>query len=257
MARPFLEIRGLTAQVRGQTLLAPVDLRLQPGQVGAVIGPCGGGREIFVDLLAGMLPASGGRIVLDRKDLRRLGRVARARRGLVAGFADLPPAGSLTVFEIVRLGALVAQAKSAGIWRRVARDRRLTALCWQVLETAGLAARAGWPAERLDLLDRRRLMLAALLARQPKVLLLDQPLAGLSQEQTEALLPALEALRTRFDRAVLIAEPGFALAARLADTVLLLREGAPVAHGAPDTVAPRAVWHEPMPASLQEAANGR
>ncbi len=256
MARALLDIRGLRYAVDGRALIEDFDLRLLRGETVGLIGAPGSGRRQIVDLIAGRRPLSGGRILLEGRDLARYDRAGRARRGLYVSGDAATDAGELTVFEVVRLAAMARQGKTGRWWRRANGDRRLTAASWEALEAADLAARAGHAAAALDLLDRRRLDLAAVIARAPDVVLLDRPMGGLSGDQALAVLPLIERLRQSGESGLIFADDGLAAADLVADRVVALRDGGVVGQGPAEAMAGVLAWREVEVQPAGGAAHG-
>lgn len=228
-----LEAEGLAKSFGGLRAVGGVDLELRPGELHALIGPNGAGKTTLVDLLSGGQRPDAGRITLAGRDVTRLPTASRARLGLGRSF-QVPrlfgSAGDALGHALV--GALAARGRAFGAWRDPARDPDLLATARDSLARVGLE-----PSRLVAGLShgqRRRLELATVLAANPRVLLLDEPLAGLGPEESASLVALLAGLKG--DHAVLLVEHDTDAVFRLADRVTVLVEGRVAASGLPAQV---------------------
>ncbi|AVT35622.1 ABC transporter ATP-binding protein [Plantactinospora sp. BB1] len=211
-----------------------VDLRVADGERHALIGPNGAGKTTLLDLIGGATRVDGGRIHFDGRDITRLGPARRARIGI--GRIHQRPAvwPSLTAVENV----VVAGWHQAGGFRGVrTRDRfrrRLREPTMALLDRVGLAGTASSTAAHLSHGQRRQLEIAMALAGRPRLLLLDEPAAGLSNVEVHRLAELLAGLPR--DVSVLLVEHRLDLVYALADTVTVLHDGRLVASGEPDEI---------------------
>lgn len=239
-AEPLLEARGLTRSFGSLVAVSEVSLDLLAGECHAVIGPNGAGKSTLMGLIAGEIVPDAGTVLLGGEDVGRLGPAARARRGLGRTFqiAEL-----CLEFSVRRNVLLAVQARFAGPFHFLRRAERLSLLAAHVdaaLISAGLIDRADLPAAMLSHGERRQLELAVVLASRPRVLLLDEPAAGLGPSETEELANRLAALKGRF--AMLLVEHDMDTVFRLADRITVLAEGRVIASGLPEDIrADRAV----------------
>ncbi|MES5822554.1 ATP-binding cassette domain-containing protein [Streptomyces sp. RG80] len=218
-----LEARGLRARYGGFTALDGVDLDIPPGRVTAVIGPNGAGKSTLFHCLAGTLTPTGGLILLGTRDITSLPAHARTRLGVARTFQQLAIFPSLTVAENVRVGAEQGRVPDPAA---VGRTLRLLALDGPVRELPA----AGLPTGTL-----RRTELARALAGAPRVLLLDEPAAGLDTAEVTALARVLKALAAD-GTALLVVEHDLDLVADLADVVHVMTAGRIIASGPPEHV---------------------
>ncbi|WP_089155564.1 ABC transporter ATP-binding protein [Micromonospora sp. NBS 11-29] len=227
---PLLTAEAVTVRYGSLTALDAVDLRIPLGQRHALIGPNGAGKSTLLDVVAGVTRAAGGRVRLAGRDVTRLGPAARARRGV--GRIHQRPAvwGSLTVRENVLVAAL-PRAERAGRWHPAARRRSAGRTADALLDRTGLGDLAATPAGQLAHGQRRQVEIAVALAGRPRLLLLDEPAAGLSAVEVGWLVEFLRGLPRAV--AVLLVEHRLDLVYALCDTVTVLRDGRTLATGSP------------------------
>lgn len=215
--------RGLRARYGGFVALDGVDLEVRAGQVGAVVGPNGAGKSTLFHCLAGTLRPAHGEVRFAGRDISRLPAHARARLGLARTFQQPAVFPSLTVAENVQVGA--EQAGTAG-----------PGAAEQALRLFGLDGPVRHrPAAGLPTGTLRRVELARAVAGGPRVLLLDEPAAGLDTGEVTALTRVLAALAAE-GTALLVVEHDLDLVADLADVVHVMAAGRIVASGSPDRV---------------------
>jgi len=218
-----------------------VDLEVRPGEIVGLIGANGAGKSTLLDVISGHRSPLGGRIELEGDDVSSLGSEARPRRGLSRTFQDAHLYPGLTVLETVmaatdaRLRGGAVSAMTASPWSRMyERDQRASAEA--VLATFGLSDHAGTLVGELSTGMRKVCDLAAVVAADPAVVLLDEPTAGLAQREGEALAPLLRDLRDRHCASVLVVEHDMPLLMSLCDRIYCLESGRVIAEGTPGEV---------------------
>ena len=231
---PVLRLEGVSRRFGGLVAVDGVSLTLGPRRRLAVIGPNGAGKTTLFRLIAGDMPPSQGRIFLFGREVTRLPAHRRARLGLSRTFQVSNLFAGLSVLDNVRLAA---QAGEPSRWRLLGPVRSgdpagLAAM--EALERAGVAARAGDRVSELSHGEQRQLELALALATSPRLLLLDEPAAGLSAGERSRLRELLGSLPDSLP--LLLIEHDMTLALSLTDEVLCLHNGRPIAHGPPDRV---------------------
>jgi branched-chain amino acid transport system ATP-binding protein len=235
-----LEARGLTRRFGALAANEEVTLTLAPGECHAVIGPNGAGKSTLVAMLAGEQRPDAGSVLLAGEDITALGPAARARRGIARSFQITQLCRELTVRENVMLAVQAAEGRHFAFFRPAHQDRALTVDADAALAAAGLGARAHLPAGLLSHGEQRQLELAIALSQAPRVLLLDEPAAGLGAAETPALAARLAALKGRI--AMLLVEHDMDTVFALADRITVLAGGRVIASGAPAEIrANRAV----------------
>jgi len=234
MSGALLSVRGLTKRYGALVVNAGVDIDVAEGRLHALIGPNGAGKTTLVHQVSGMLKSDAGSIAFDNEDITALDMPARVRRGLVRSFQITSILPEYTVLENVALAAQARRSSSYRFFGKVARDKALNAAAAQALERVGLSARAAIGAGALSHGEKRLLEIATALALKPRLLLLDEPFAGLGQEESAACIELLKQLKTEF--AILLIEHDMDAVFLLADTLSVLVNGRILASGAPDAI---------------------
>ena len=232
--RPVLALEGVVRRFGGLTAVDGVSLTLGPGRRLAVIGPNGAGKTTLFRLIAGDMGVSAGRGELLGRDVTRMPAHRRARLGLARTFQVSNLFSGLSVLDNVRLAA---QAREPGRWRFWAPIRagdRVGATAMAALERVGLGARAGDRVADLSHGEQRQLEVALALATEPKLLLLDEPAAGLPAGERARLRDLLGSLPPSLP--LVLIEHDMTLALSLADEVLCMHNGRVIAHGTPAEV---------------------
>ncbi|MFJ3278335.1 ABC transporter ATP-binding protein [Streptomyces halstedii] len=226
-----LESAGWT--VGGATILSDVSLDVREGEFLAFIGPNGAGKTSLFNLISGLVPATTGRVLLDGADITGEAPHARARRGLGRTFQTSSLWPAMSVAEHVRLAAQAAGGGSYRIWRRASRYQDQVD---DVLVRTGLTHRADVPARSLSHGEKRKLELAVLLVGEPRLMLLDEPMAGVSAEEVPALTELIRGLHRDEGRTVLMVEHHMDVLLGLADRLAVMHHGSLLALDTPEAV---------------------
>jgi branched-chain amino acid transport system ATP-binding protein len=226
----LLEARSLSRRFGGLMAVAGVDLRLEPGRLLGVIGPNGAGKSTLINLLTGHLKPTTGRVLVDGRDLTgaRPWRIAHA--GVARTFQIVKPFRGMTVADNVIVAVLFGAGHARPGRPGAGRLRAARRSALEVLETVGLAGRAGANPAELSVADARRLELAKALALRPRVLLLDEVLAGLRPTEIGPALALIDGLR-RDGLALLMVEHVVRAIAEVSDEVLVLHHGEVLTRG--------------------------
>ena len=233
---PVLQVAGLTCAIGGAVIVSDVSFDVAPGEFVAVIGPNGAGKTSLFNLLSGLLPATGGTVVLDGTDITTASPAARARRGLGRTFQASSVFAGLGVRENVRLAAQARLGGSLRPWQRVRPSDRAFAVAERALTRVGLARRGDALAGALSHGDKRKLELAILLATDPAVVLLDEPMAGVSIEDVAGLTEVIADVHREEGRTVLMVEHHMDVLLGLADRVAVMHHGSLLALDTPAKV---------------------
>jgi len=231
----LLEISQLSKRFDGFAAVDGVDLAVEPGTIHSVIGPNGAGKTTFFRLLTGVHRPSGGRIRFDGRDITGLRPHAVARRGLTQSFQITNVFPRISVLESVQIAILARRRRSSDFLTRF--GRRVEPEARRLLERVGLSELAEIPAERLSHGDQRVLEMALALATQPRLLLLDEPTAGMSPHETDRMVELVVELAESERLTVLLSEHDMDVVFGISDRVTVLHQGQVISQGSPDEVA--------------------
>jgi ABC-type branched-subunit amino acid transport system ATPase component len=239
-ATALLETIGLTRRYAGLVAVDAVDLAIPEGGVHAVIGPNGAGKTTLFNLLSGIVVPSAGQIRLAGADITALPPDRRARLGMARSFQNIRIFGAMTVLENVLTGLHTRLSSGLpGIVLRLPRFRREEAAAVEraraALDLVGLSAHAGARAAALSYGDQRRLEIARAVAAEPRLLLLDEPAAGMNPAETEAL-GALVRRICGFGTTVLLVEHDMGFVMDIADSATVLNFGRRIYAGPPAAI---------------------
>ncbi|WP_327652385.1 ABC transporter ATP-binding protein [Micromonospora aurantiaca] len=240
----MLATRGLTWRIGEVAIVDSVYLDLAPGEFLGVIGPNGAGKTSLFNLITGLRRPTEGTVLLDGADITALPPHRRARLGLGRTFQASSVFGSLSVRENVGLAVQAHRGGSMKLWRRAAADREVAAAADAALDRVGLHHRGTALAGTLAHGEKRKLEIALLLAGEPRVMLLDEPMAGVSAEDVPELVSVIKSLTGDSGRAVLMVEHHMDVILELADRIAVMHHGALLACDTPDTVMANATVQE-------------
>jgi branched-chain amino acid transport system ATP-binding protein len=235
MNTPALETRGLHKSFGALTVANAVDFRLERGARHALIGPNGAGKTTFVELVTGALRPNAGQIRLDGADVTHLAREARVKRGLVRTFQITTLFRRLSVLENVTLAICERQGIAGDLFRPAGHHRAAIEEAHALLEQLGLDDEALRPVNVLAYGRQRLVEIAVSLALSPKVLLLDEPAAGVPSGESGTIIEAIERLPPEI--ALLIIEHDMDLVFRVAQRITVLVQGSVLVEGSPEAIA--------------------
>jgi len=224
-----LETRGLTKEFKGFVAVNNVSLKVKRGSIHALIGPNGAGKTTCFNLLTHFLTPSRGRIFFNGRDITGLKPSAIARLGIVRSFQISAVFPHLTVLENVRVALQRKRGHSFDFWRSVRVLEELDARAGEIIAAVGLAAFEHTPAVELAYGRKRALEIATTLALDPEVMLLDEPTAGMTQEDVERVAALIK--RAARDRTVLMVEHNLSVVANLCQFITVLQRGEILAEG--------------------------
>jgi branched-chain amino acid transport system ATP-binding protein len=231
---PLLEASGLVKRFGGLVAVDAVDLAVAPGEIHAVIGPNGAGKSTLIAQLAGELAPDAGAVRFAGADVTRLDAPSRARRGLARSFQVTSVFRGFTALENALLAVQAHAGHSFGCWRAARGERALVEPARAALAEVGLEGRADVQAAALAHGERRQLEIAMALATAPRMLLLDEPTAGMGAEESERMTALLARLKGR--ETILLVEHDMDVVFALADRVTVLVYGRAIATGAPAAI---------------------
>ena len=235
MSESALAARGIDKRFGSLIVAADVDLTLPPGARHALIGPNGAGKTTLINLMTGMLRPDGGRILLGREDVTALAPEERVRRGLARTYQINSLFPHLTALESVTLAVCERRRVAQTWWRRLIAYREEIEEAHQILGALMLGTVCHRPARELAYGQQRLLEIALALASRPKVLLLDEPAAGVPREESKELFSAIAGLSR--DIAVLFIEHDMELVFRFATRVIVMVGGSILVKGTPAEIA--------------------
>jgi branched-chain amino acid transport system ATP-binding protein len=231
---PLLRTEGLCKSFGGVVATADLDLSVHRAEAHAVIGPNGAGKTTLIAQLAGELAPSAGRIWFEGRDITHLPAQTRVHIGMARSFQITNVLSSFTVVENVQIALRPRRGHSFLFLRDAGRDRELDRRARALLEEVGLAHRADAVAGELAHGEKRQLELAMALAAEPRLVLLDEPMAGVGHDEAARMVELL--LRIKRDRAMLLVEHDMDAVFRIADRITVLVGGRAIASGAPAAI---------------------
>lgn len=234
MSDAILKVTGLTKCFGGLIATDHLDLDIRAGETHALIGPNGAGKTTLIGQLCGAVRSDCGSIVFAGQDITRLSVHQRARYGLGRSFQVSSFLPQSTVLQNVALAVQARSGSSFRFWRPVAREARIWDEAFAILRDVGLEEAAQITARLLSHGEHRQLEIAFALAMQPRLLLLDEPMAGVSGEESRSMLVLLKRLKRRFS--MLLVEHDMDAVFRLADRISVLVSGRVIATGTPHEI---------------------
>jgi branched-chain amino acid transport system ATP-binding protein len=225
MAEPLLSLQRLSIAFGGLRAVQDVSLAVAPGSLSALIGPNGAGKTTLFALMSGFLKPDAGRVLFDGRDITGQAPHLNARAGMARTFQIVQPFATQTVRENIAVGSHLHEPRRAAA----------LAAAEAVAERVGLTPQLDKPAGDLTVAGRKRLELARALATRPKLLLLDEVLAGLNPQEIAEMIPVVRDIATR-GVTVLMIEHVMQAVMNLAEQVWVLAQGELIAHGAPAQV---------------------
>ena len=241
MTEPLLKITGLTKQFGGLTAVDDFHLSIPKGAIYGLIGPNGAGKTTVFNMVTGIIPPTSGTIVFDGKDITGQQPHLIARRGIARTFQNIKLFESLTVFKNV---LTVAQAQmtynllesTLHIGRYRKQEKEMEAFSHSILEQMGLAPYADMISSNLAYGLQRRVEIARAMALKPKLLILDEPAAGMNEDESLALVELIVSLRDQFDLTVLVIDHHMDMIMRLCEKITVLNFGKYIAFGTPEEI---------------------
>jgi len=245
----MLEVSNLRKRFGGVAASDGVSLEVREGEVHALIGPNGAGKTTLIAQLSGSIAADDGRISFLGNDVTRLEQHSRVKAGLARSFQVTSIFRGFSVLDNLALAVQARSGSSLSFWRPVAAERALFDEARAIAADVGLGERIDTPAARLAHGEQRALELGLALATRPRLVLLDEPTAGMGPEESRRMIDLVERLRGRLT--VLLVEHDMDAVFRLADRISVLVAGRVIATGTPQEIRRNA---EVRRAYLGEAA---
>jgi branched-chain amino acid transport system ATP-binding protein len=234
MTAPILSLANLHKSYGALKVTDGVSLDIAPRELHAIIGPNGAGKTTLIGEIVGEVALDAGTVTFGGEDVTHLPVHARALKGLTRSFQITQVLPGFTTLENVAIAAQAHDGSSFRFFRPASAERRLNETAMAALAQVGLDARAASPAASLSHGEKRQLEIALALVSEPKLLLLDEPMAGMGREETERMVEVLLALKGRYP--MVLVEHDMHAVFRLADRISVLVYGRVIASGLPDAV---------------------
>jgi branched-chain amino acid transport system ATP-binding protein len=231
----LLETRGLSKSFGALTAVNAVNLHIEAGTLHSIIGPNGAGKTTLFNLLTGQFPPSAGRILFDGRDITGTRAHRIAHLGLARSFQRTNVFPAFTLLDNVWVAAFACTPSWRGLlWRRTERYAEVTARARAALADVGLAEKADHHAREISHGEQRQLELAIALAAAPRVLLLDEPAAGLSPEETRRMVALVRTLKGRYT--IVLIEHKIDIIMSVSDRISVMHFGSLIAEGTPQEI---------------------
>ncbi len=234
MTEPHLTTENLSKNFGGLAAVKHVSLAFAPQRVHAIIGPNGAGKTTLINLLSGELLPSGGRILFGRRDITRLPAHRVSHLGVGRSFQKTNIFPSFTCFQNCWLAAQSRLPSSLRFLRPAHSNAVVRARAERAMELAGLSPRAGVLASAISHGEQRQLEIAMMLATEPELLLLDEPMAGMGAEESERVVALIK--RLAGDHTVILIEHDMDAVFAVADSLTVMVDGTVLESGAPETI---------------------
>jgi branched-chain amino acid transport system ATP-binding protein len=230
---PIIETRDLTIRFGGHVAVDHVSITVEPFALKSIIGPNGAGKTTLFNLMTGQYRPTKGKIFLKGKDITPFGIAERTRLGIGRSFQLTNIFPILSVLENVRVAIQAREGVGLNFWRNYLHFSSLEDEAYEILKDVLLDDKWAQPAANLTHGEQRKLEIAILLSLKPEILFLDEPTAGMSQEEVPAILEILERLKDSRDRTMLLVEHKMDMIMTLSDTIAVLQNGSLIADGDP------------------------
>ena len=234
MAEPLLKVQGLVKRFGGLVATDKVSLDIRHGEIHALIGPNGAGKTTLIAQLSGSLASDAGRLGFDGSDISALPQHERVRRGLARSYQITSIFKKFSVLDNVALAVQARSGTSMSFWRPLAAETALFEEAAELVRRVGLGGREHAMAGNLAHGEQRQLEVGLALATQPKLILLDEPMAGMGPEESVRIIELIE--KVREEVTVLLVEHDMDAVFRLADRISVLVYGRCIATGAPERI---------------------
>jgi branched-chain amino acid transport system ATP-binding protein len=232
----MLEARHVTKRFGSLVAVNDISISVAAGELRAIIGPNGAGKTTFFNMMTGFFAPTSGEIMLEGEDVTRLSAQQRVKRGMARTFQITEIFPEMTVLENVRIAVEAADGFSLRVWMGRSDATRVRRDIDAILVQAGLAAKADRLVGELSHGDQRAAEIAMALALKPRVLLLDEPTAGMGEQETFQVAGLIRRLHKHSGYTILLVEHDMRVVFNLADRITVLAEGAMLADGTPQEI---------------------
>ncbi|MGQ9640452.1 MAG: ABC transporter ATP-binding protein [Candidatus Bathyarchaeia archaeon] len=229
--KPILALDNVVKRFGGIYALNKVSMQVEHGKILGLIGPNGSGKTTLFNVITGMYTPEAGKIYFDGEDITGFKPHEVARRGVGRTFQIVRPFGDMTVFENLLVSGLFS-AKT-----RIEKRSKVEERCHEILKITNLTDRANTQADMLRFAEKRRLEIARALALEPKLLLLDETMAGLNPTEVDQALHMIMDIKNRFGLTIIVVEHVMRAIMTISDWIVVLSEGSKIAEGTPREVS--------------------
>jgi len=233
----LLEVTDIGKRFGSLVALHDITLRVEPGELRAIIGPNGAGKTTLFNLVSGMFRPSSGKVIFDGRDITALPAYERVALGIGRTFQITEIFPELTVFENVQISTEVAAGYRMRPWISSAESARVRGLVSEMLELTGLAGKSRRRVGELSHGDQRAAEIAMALALRPRLLLLDEPTAGMGEQETYDITQLVRRLHQESKYTIVLIEHDMRVIFHLADRITVLDQGRLLAEGTPSEIA--------------------
>jgi branched-chain amino acid transport system ATP-binding protein len=233
----LLEVRGVTRAFGSLIAVRDVSFAVEPGELHAVIGPNGAGKTTFFNLISGLFPATSGTIIFEGHDITSVPADRRVEMGIARTFQVTEIFPELTVRENLVIPVESASGLRLSPWASRATRAKVAARVEELLEAGSLAGKADRLAGELSHGDQRATEIMMALALNPRLLLLDEPTAGMGEQETQDVVRLIRNLRKNTKLSIVLIEHDMRVIFHLADRIMVLAEGSVLADGTPEAIA--------------------
>jgi branched-chain amino acid transport system ATP-binding protein len=233
----LLEVRNASRHFGSLVAVNNVSLLVEPGELRAVIGPNGAGKTTFFNLISGFFPPTSGTIHFDGKDITKWEPHVRVSHGIARTFQITEIFPELTVRENLRVAVEVAMGQRNRPWQSREADARIRARVSELMDMGGLGAKADRLASEMAHGDQRAIEIMMSIALRPRLLLLDEPTAGMGDQETYDITRLVRKLHRDEKLSIVLIEHDMRVIFHLADRIMVLAEGEVLAEGTPQEIA--------------------
>ena len=233
---PILKIENLGHSYGRYMVIRDISLEVAPGELTALIGPNGAGKTTFYNSVSGHFRPSRGRVYFDGHNITGLPAHKLVPMGLLRSFQITNIFPNLTVIENVLVPLVLHAGKGYAFWGALSREKKLYRKAEEVLDQVGLLESVHRPASELPYGDKRLVEMAIVLARNPKLVMLDEPTAGMNPEETDRMILLIKELASRFGTTFFLTEHDMKVVFSVASRIYVLHQGGLLAQGDQETI---------------------
>jgi branched-chain amino acid transport system ATP-binding protein len=233
----ILETRDLRREFGGLVAVSEVNIKVKSQTLHSIIGPNGAGKTTLFNLLSGNLEPTSGQVIFEGRDITDLPAYRSVHLGIGRSFQITNIFPNLSVLENIRLAAQAVGNDSFKFWQNFQHFPRYEEEAFKIIEQIGLNEQVGMSAQMLAHGDKRKLELGIILASNPKLLLLDEPTAGMAREEIPILMDTIDQIRKQSNKTIMLVEHKMDLVMNVSDWITVMHHGQVLAEGTPGEIA--------------------